>query len=245
MIITSVSNEKVKKIRALSQKKFRESARLYVAEGVKPVSEAIKSGQKISLICGVSSALLKIPESNAEVLEVTGSVFGTLSGEINPEGVLAVIGMPDTSPKKAEGNSLLLDGVSDPGNLGTIIRTAAAAGYKDIYLLNTADPFNPKTVRASMSGIFFVNLYAVTESNFTDYVGNIIAADMHGENVFAYKPRGSYCIAVGSEAHGLSAAVKSAAKTKIALPMEKHSESLNAAVAAGIIMYVLNNNKEN
>lgn len=239
MLITSAANEKIKKIRALSEKKFRKTARLYVAEGVKPVTEAIKTGQDIKLLVGTEAALSRLPESNVETLAVTESVFKSLSAELNPEGALAVIGMPDTSPKPMTGKSLLLDGVSDPGNLGTILRTAAALGYRDIYLLNTADPFNPKTVRASMSGIFFVNLYEVAEDNFADYVSNVYVADMRGEDIDTVEIDGSFCLAVGSEAHGVSDKVKASAAKTVRIPMEESSESLNAAVAAGISMYVL------
>lgn len=243
MVITSVSNEKVKSIRSLSQKKYRDRENLFIAEGIKMVNEAIKANLKIKTVCVTEGVKERIHATDAEVLTVSESVFKSMSNEISPEGALAVIEKPCLQPKQAQGNSLLLDGLKDPGNIGTIIRTAAAAGYKDIYLLETADPFNPKTVRSSMSGIYFVNLYSVTKEDFSLYAKNVIVADMQGENLFDFKPNGNFCLAIGSESNGVSKEVLSVAKAKISIPMEKHSESLNAGVAAGISMYVLNHQK--
>lgn len=241
MLITSVSNEKIKKIKSLTQKKYRDISGLFIAEGIKPVTEAIKTGKEITLICGTAVALKRLPEIDIPILEVTESVYKSVSDELNPEGVLAVIKMPSLTPKKQNGKCLLLDGLKDPGNIGTIIRTAAAAGYNDIYLLNTADPFNPKTVRASMSGIFFVNLYKVSKENFTDYLSNIVVTDMDGENIFSATVPENFCLAIGSESNGISCEVESVADKKISIPMQACSESLNAGVAAGIAMYVLGN----
>lgn len=244
MLITSVSNEKIKKIKSLLQKKYREQSGLFIAEGVKPVTEAIKTEKPITLLCGTVTALQKLPETDLPVLEVSESVYKSVSDELNPEGVLAVIKMPSLCPQKQKGKCLLLDGLKDPGNVGTIIRTAAAAGYNDVYLLDTADPFNPKTVRASMSGIFFVNLHKVTKENFTDYLQNIIVTDMDGENIFDTQIGGDFCLVIGSESQGVSKEVELAATKKVRIPMRECSESLNAGVAAGIAMYVLGNKYE-
>ncbi len=239
MLITSVSNEKIKKIKSLTQKKYREEDKLFIAEGVKPVTEAIRTNKEVALICGTPDAVKRLPETALPVLEVTESVYKSVSDEVNPEGVLAVIKMPSLNPVKQTGKCLLLDGLQNPGNVGTIIRTAAAAGYKDIYLLDTADPFNPKTVRASMSGIFFVNLYKVTKENFSEYLKNIVVTDMDGEDIFSAKVSKDFCLAIGSESQGISAEVESIAVKKVSIPMCECSESLNAGVAAGIAMYVL------
>lgn len=239
MLITSVSNEKIKKIKSLLQKKYRDESGEYVAEGVKPVTEAIRTNREVLLLVGTQDALSRLPKTDLPVLCVTESVYKSISSEVNPEGVLAVIKMPTLCPEFPNGKCLLLDGLKDPGNIGTIIRTAAAAGYNDIYLLDTADPFNPKTVRASMSGIFFVNLYRVTKENFTSYLKNIIVTDMCGENIFNVNLSGDFCLAIGSESQGISKEVENVAFKKVSIPMQPCSESLNAGVAAGIAMYVL------
>lgn len=236
MVITSTSNEKVKIVRRLLQKKYRAEENAFILEGLKPVREAAKNKREILYLFGTESALNKIAFEGEKII-VSESVFASVSEERNPEGVLAVVRRPSTLPEKSAGRCLLLDGVRDPGNLGTIIRTAAAAGYKQIYLKDCADPFNPKTVRASMSGIFGVKIYETED--FENFIGlPIYAADMGGENVF-HTEKKDVCVALGGEANGLSEKTLSAAEKIVSVPMEKESESLNVAVAAGIIMYAM------
>ncbi len=236
-MITSVSNEKVKRVKKLYLKKYRDEAGAFLLEGVKPVREAAENGREIFCLFGTEGALARIPFAG-EKIAVSEEVYASASEEKNPEGVLAVVKKPDLSPVRSEGRCLLLDGVRDPGNLGTIIRTAAAAGYKRIYLKGCADPFNPKTVRASMSGVFGVTLCSVGE-DFSRYLGvPVYAADMGGENVF-HTEKKDVCIALGGEANGLSPEVRAAAEKIVSVPMEAGSESLNVAVAAGILMYAL------
>lgn len=238
MVITSVSNEKVKNIRRLLQKKYRAEENAFLLEGVKPVREAVGNGREILYLFGTERALSRV-DFGGDKITVSESVFASVSEEKNPEGVFAAVRRPDTTPKQSAGRCILLDGVRDPGNLGAIIRTAAAAGYKQVYLRNCADPFNPKTVRASMSGIFGVSLYETGGEDFKKFITvPIYAADMGGENVFSMEKREA-CIALGGEADGLTAEVLAAAEKVVSVPMEKESESLNVAVAAGIMMYAL------
>ena len=143
------------------------------------------------------------------------------------------------SPK---GNALFLDGVSDPGNVGAIIRSANAAGYEEIYLTREcADPYSPKSVRASMSGVFFTKLYIGEREDILNVLSGVplIVADMHGENAFCFSAPKQFVLAIGNEANGISVATRSAAKHIVSIPMSSTQESLNAAVSAGILMYVL------
>lgn len=237
-MITSVANEKVKRVKKLAQKKYRDEENAFILEGVKPVREAVACGRKIVFLFGTESGLARIENFCGETVAVSESVFASVSEEKHPEGVLAVVKKPSLAPEKCETRCLLLDGVRDPGNLGTIFRTAAAAGYRRIFLKDCADPFNPKTVRASMSGVFGVTLYE-TGDDFANYIRvPVYAADMGGENVFETEKR-SVCIALGGEADGLSETVRAAAEKIVSVPMESGSESLNVAIAAGILMYAL------
>lgn len=241
MVYSSKQNSLIKKIASLKDKKGRREHGLYITEGVKTVNEAVKSNQDILYIVGVEKRLLEIVSSSAEIITVTEEVFSYLSDETTPQGVLAVIKTPSFKVQAPMGNALILDGVSDPGNMGTIIRTAAAAGYKDVYLINCTDPYAPKAVRSSMSGIFFVNIYKGDyDEVFSALDGYaILAADMKGENLFEYTPPKNYAIAIGNEANGLSMEVKSKAFKTLSIPMSENSESLNAAVAASLMMYNL------
>ena len=243
MVYQSKQNQLIKKIASLKDKKGRREHNAFIVEGKKMVFEAIKYRQPIEYIVIEESFLEEIPTGNYEIITVSKVVFEYLSDEATPQGILAVIKVPQGDVKKPLSNAILLDGVSDPGNLGTIIRTAAAAGYKDIYAVNSADFYSPKTVRSSMSGIYFVNLYKCDYNEAFKAIDglDLIVGDIKGENLFDFKPKKSFCIAVGNEANGLSQTVKDRADYTVTIPMQETSESLNVAVATSIIMYTLIN----
>lgn len=243
-MITSKQNAFVKSVRALSDKKVRDEKGLYTAEGVKSVADAFVSGQKVVSVI-VTENGKKLLSSTAEipcaaVETVSDDVFKSVSGEVTPQGVLAVIEKPKELPASPAGDCVFLDGVSDPANVGAIIRTAAAAGYKDVYLADTADAYSPKSVRASMGGIFRVRTHAGGREDLAKLLNvPVYAADMGGENAFSVKPEGNFCILVGNEAHGVSEFMRKRADKIIGIPMQNGMESLNAGVAAGVLMYAL------
>ena len=241
MIYTSKQNPIIKQIASLKDKKFRGKYGLYIAEGIKMVNEAIKFGLNIDKIVVTESALSEILPSNFPVLTVSNEVFDYLSSDTTPQGALAVIKINNCELKSPKGNALILDGVQDPGNMGTIIRTAVALGYNDLYLINTVDPYSNKVVKASMSGIYFVNLYKCSLSEcLTALKGyKIVIADMDGESLDGYKIEGNFAIAVGNEGNGISEELKSKGDVVLKIPMDSRSESLNVAVASSIMMYAL------
>lgn len=244
IMISAKSNEKVKALRALAQKKCRRERGEYLVEGVKMVREAILSGQTISLIAGLPETLALLPETAAQRIAVTRAVYDSITDERNPQGVAAAVKMPVCPLAAPRGNALFLDGISDPGNLGTMIRTAVAAGFCEIYLADCADPYNPKAVRASMSGIYFAALYEGSAEALLKTVDiPLIAADMRGEDLFSFSPPARYAVAVGNEGRGLSDAVRARAAYTVGIPMRKEAESLNAAVSAAIMMYELSNRR--
>lgn len=240
MLITSKSNPLIKSVSALSDKKYRYRDGLYLVEGIKSVKECIAAG------CAVQKVICTEENKNLfpDAAFVADSVFSAISGEKTPQGVIAVVKMPQTQIKSPSGNCLLLDCLQDPGNLGTVIRTANAAGYGEIYLINCTDPYSPKAVRASMSGIFFVKLYSGSREQIFSALSGIplICADMNGENIFGFKPPEKFCLCIGNEGGGISAEVKEKAAYTVSIPMRESCESLNAAVSAGIAMYALKNN---
>ena len=240
MEITSKNNPVIKSVGSLAQKKSRKETGLYIAEGIKPVRECLKAGCNIDRI--VCTAEHKGEFENATV--VSESVFKNLSSEKNPQGVLAVVKIPQNTLRPPKSSCILLDCLQDPGNIGTVIRTANAAGYKEIYLINCVDPYSPKAVRASMSGIFFVNVFSDTAENILGALENvpIICADMKGEDIFSFTPPEKYCLCIGNEGGGISERVLKSAAHTVKIPMSKTCESLNAAVSAGIAMYTLKNN---
>ena len=243
-MITSKQNACIKEIRALADKKFRDRLGLFVIEGVKPVKEAVALGLSIKTILCTEKGQTFLGDLGGIKTElVTEEIFKYVSEEITPQGVLAVAFKPENKLLLPRGKCLILDGVSDPANVGAIVRTAAAAGYNDIYMtLDSADPYSQKAVRASMSGVFRVRVMRDTVENILSVITlPVWVADMGGESVFSAKTDGNFCLVIGSEGHGASKEVRERADFTVSIPMDNGVESLNAAVSAGILMYSLKN----
>ena len=240
-MITSRQNSFIKEIRALADKKARDKSGTYIAEGVKMVKEATTlNSVDVLFVVGTVGALSKIDCSSDKKIEVNESVFSSISTEVSPEGVLAVIKKPSTEIVSPTGKCLFLDGVSDPANVGAIIRTAVCAGFKEIYCSKTADPFSPKSVRASMGGIYRAKIVQGEKQNLINSIDlPFIVADMNGENIFDFSCGKDFCLVIGSEANGVSGELKNKADYTVSIPMQNGMESLNASVSAGILMYLL------
>lgn len=240
MVITSRNNPLVRRVFSLREKKFRREAGEYVAEGIKSVREAAASGAHIRLLVRAERVPAQDIAADGELV-VSDGVFEKLSEEVSPQGVLAVIEAPDCTPAPPRSLALLLDGVSDPGNMGTVLRTANAAGYTDVYLRGCTDPFAPKSVRASMGGIFRVRLHIGGDDALRAALAGVplVCADMGGENVFRFTPPARFCLVVGNEANGVTEEVRAACAHTVRVPMRPVCESLNAGVSAGILMYLL------
>ena len=242
MILTSRNNPLIKEMAALKEKKGRKEQGFFLAEGVKMVSECKRSGLEIGRTF-VSESYRGETDENA--ICVSDEVFAFLSDEKTPQGILCSVRIPKPSLCPPKESCLLLDGVSDPGNMGAIIRTANAAGYGEIYLVGCTDPYSPKSVRASMSGIFFVKSYTGTREAVLEALSGlpVLAADMDGENIFSFRPPEKFALAIGNEANGISEEVFQKAQHKLKIPMRAAQESLNAGIAAGIAMYLLKKDK--
>jgi TrmH family RNA methyltransferase len=241
MLINSRSNQYIKKIRSLKDKKFRDEFNLYLVEGVKLVREVLSLSLPIESIIATEDGFNKLAVAVNEnlVTKVTESVFESISNEVTPQGVLAVV-KKQISEKIDNGASVFLDGVADPGNVGAIIRTAAASGYKNVYLAHgSADAYSPKSVRASMGGIFKVNIIEGEREQLIKKIKEpIVVADMLGKNLFEFE-KGEYCLVIGNEGNGVSEQLKKIAQHIVSIPMQNGMESLNASVSAGILMYAL------
>lgn len=241
MLINSRNNQLIKKIRSLKEKKFRDEFNVYLVEGVKLVKEVLSLSLPVEHVVATEEGLSLIGNIVDEnlVTTVTESVFESISGEVTPQGVLAVVKKP-VEKSVESGASVFLDCVADPGNVGAIIRTAAASGYKTVYITEgSADAYSPKSVRASMGGIFKVNVVTGKRADLISKIQEpVIVADMHGENLFEFE-KGEYCLVIGNEANGVSQEMRNIAKRKVSIPMYNGMESLNASVSAGILMYAL------
>ena len=239
MIILSRQNPLVKELASLKEKKGRRRTGTFLVEGHKMVREAVASGMDVVRLIlreDYAGETYDLP-----AVRLGRDAFAAVCDEKTPQGIAAEVAIPLRSMQPPQGRCLLLDGLQDPANVGAIIRTAVAAGYEDVYLAGCADPFSPKSVRASMSGVFFARIMQGTQEEILSAIAgmSVIAADMGGEDVFSYVAPEKFCLAVGSEGSGLSALVRGRADVTVRIPMDARTESLNAAVSAGILMYAL------
>lgn len=241
--IESASNPKVKLAKKLSDKKFRKETGLFVAEGV----NILKDMPKDAKVAGFFIEKDKAEELeyvygrfDAPVYAVSESVFKTLSDTVNPSGILAMVEIPKNAEPKC-GNAVVLDGVSDPGNLGTIMRSAAAFGFDTLYLVGCADPYDNKAVRSSMGGVFRLSILKKAAEEMKDVLKNYctVALDMGGEPLRKIDTDKNIAVIAGNEAHGVSDMMMSLADVCMSMKMKNDMESLNVAVACGVAMYNL------
>lgn len=242
-MITSKQNALIKEIRSLSDKKFRDLLGLYVVEGVKTVKETISAGLEIKVVVGTEKGLNACGNISVKTETVSDEIFKYISAEVTPQGALAVVKKPENKLVSPKESCILLDGVADPVNVGAVLRTAVASGYSEIYMTSEcADPYSPKAVRCSMSGVFRTKIMRAELSDILGVIDcPIVVADMNGENVFSKKITGKFCLVIGNEGRGVSKQLKDRADITVSIPMQNGMESLNAGVSAGILMYNLKN----
>ena len=243
--ITSASNKKYKYFKSLLQKKARYESGEFVVEGIKSVRDAVSSGREITAIIVSDDFGGETDFGANEIYEIPAPLFERLCDTKTPQGVAAVIKMYNTEGFAPDLSRAYVycDGVSDPGNLGTIIRTADAAGFSGvIFSRGCADIYSPKTVRASMGSFFNIELVPdKTADDLMEYkragfslLGGALSGDPSDYRGVDYKR--PVIIIVGNEANGISADVLKICDT-VKIPIYGRAESLNAGVAAGILMY--------
>ncbi len=249
--ITSRKNPLIVRLSKLSEKKYREEEGLFRIDGFKLYAEAIKSGIEIVYTFVSDSAAQKAEGLTAgctgTVIPVSDEVLAKLTDERAPQGIVAFARFFDTADTAddADERTLLLSSVRDPGNLGTVIRTAYAFGLDRVWLTSDcADIYSPKVLRAAMGTIFRQKLGVVS-----DELALIARLRAQGTAVYAaalddravrldrITMEGRLCFAVGNEGHGLSPELIAACTGTAIIPMNPGCESLNAAAAAGILAW--------
>jgi len=252
-VITSKDNEIIKNVKKLKEKKYREEKKQFIIEGVKLIQEAIEEKIKIKMIivceecmkeqCIEQKLLYQIAKYNC--IYVSEKVFLGLTDVKNPQGMLAVIEMENTEDKINYNEDIIfvLDGIQDPGNLGTIIRTIDSVGLTQIIVSkDTVDAYNPKVVRSTMGAIFRVKIIEAedliqTLKNMKKHKFKVVATSLSGtENIYEmdYKKK---IIVIGNESKGVSKEILDVSDSKVKIPMLGKTESLNASVATGIVLY--------
>lgn len=239
----ALSKNEIKLIKSLQAKKSRESLRLFVVEGVKLVGELLQQKKfKIDGIFYTEDHGLDLPK-NVHSFKISNTELERISGLVTPNKVLAVVKFPaDLEPDwKSEDLVLILDDIKDPGNLGTLLRTADWFGIKTVLASpGTVDLFNPKVIQASMGAVYRINFiqadihHKMVELQENGFI--VAAADLDGKNLYSYPFPSKLALVAGSESHGISEKTGRLCNDKITIPRVGETESLNVGIAAGIIL---------
>ena len=251
-MIESLSNPRVKRWAALAQRKGRDREGRFIVEGVHLVEEALKSGARVETVVysaarGLPKELEGLAGSSVELVAAGEAVLARCTDMVTPQGVFAVVEKPAYTAadilERHRSLVIAVDGVQDPGNLGTIIRSADAAGASGILLgRGTVDLYNPKTVRSTMGSLFHL---PIAECELGEALRLARAA---GVQVAAAAPRDAVScyeadftrdtwIVVGNEARGVSEEALREAAMRIRIPMPGRAESLNVAMAATVLLF--------
>jgi len=250
-MITSAKNPKIKRIRSLqSSNRSRTEEGVFVIEGVRLVEEALNAGWAAQSVFYTEeindrgkAALEKLVSQGAAVEQVTPRVMRAASDTQTPQAILVVLALRELPPPPVLHFVLIPDAVRDPGNLGAVLRTAAAASVQTVFLPpNTVDPYSPKVLRAAMGAHFHIPIQIM---GWDDIRGRIQKAGLQvyladaGGAVDYTQPdfRSPLALIIGGEAHGAGHQARSLSQTVVRIPMPGGSESLNAAVAAGVILF--------
>lgn len=253
MEITSVNNPIVKAAAELKKKKVRQEQGLFIAEGLRTVEEAVESKCVVQIFYTAieddrtRAVLEKAAEKNVPLYCVPDNVLKKIADTDNPQGVLAVCRMQQIKLESlfATGEMLLvLDRVGDPGNVGTMLRTADAAGIGGVVLLEgCVDVYAPKTVRSTMGSLFHVPVFTgakeelfVKAAKRNGYELLVTALD-GADNLYKANLRGRIAFVMGNEANGVTQTLLQEADKRVYIPMAGRAESLNVAMAAGIVMF--------
>lgn len=250
--ITSLSNETVKAVRALHMRKSREESGLFLVEGLRSITEAVELGQTPRILlygerAANHPALARAAAVAGESAEVTPAILSKISRRDNPQMVLGVFEQRFAEPEQLDpgGQGVLvgLEDVRDPGNLGTILRTLDAAGAQGLVLIgDCCDPYSVEAVRASMGSIFAVPIARLTREAFLRWrsgwtgsvIGTLLTASADFRDTIYRRPT---LILLGNEQAGLTPGLAERCDLAVKIPMRGRADSLNLAVAAGLMIY--------
>ena len=252
-VISSKDNELIKHIKKLKDKKYRDENNEYIIEGVKLIEEAVREKSKIKkvIICDDTTRTYEIPTNvmleiaKYECVYVTDKIFSSITQVTNPQGVMAII-EKNTEKQEidySEDIIVALDNVQDPGNLGTILRTVDSIGLKQIIVTkDTVDAFNSKVVRSTMGAIFRIKIIETADlsqsiKEMRKHHFKLMVTSLQTDNSIYDIEFNKKIIVIGNESNGVSEEIQDMADEKAKIPMLGKTESLNASVAAGIVMY--------
>jgi len=237
MDITSLDNQYVKRVTSLHKKKYRDEYKEFFIEGIKLINEAIEYNHTIKNIFYCPDMInynLELP-----AYKVTKEVISKMADTSTPQGIIAICEIPQGQVKLKE-RLIYLDRVQDPGNVGTIIRTADAFGFDGVLLSDgCADVYSPKVVRSTMGSLFHIPIEENVSIEYLMSLNNKVyssSLDTNSflENISISKP---FVLVIGNEGQGISQEIKNITDEFVKINMAGNAESLNASIAAGILMY--------
>ncbi len=231
------SGELVKKLK----KQKRENDFLLFLDNQKIINDAITMGAKPILALATKQELF--PNIECEKYITSISVIESLSDVKTPRGVVVMLEYPQHVVKAPKSNFLVLDGIQDPGNAGTLVRSAIAFGMEEVFILDGVKVTNPKLVRSSVGAVFNIPVFNMSRDEFVKLAKkhslSLAKTDMKGENVFDFKPKKPVGIVIGNEGNGVSEQISALCDITLSIPMKEGIESLNAGVSGSIIMALL------
>ncbi len=244
--ITSPDNSLVKHVKKLQTKSYRAKSGEYLLEGYRLVRDAIENGVELKNII-VTDTFDASEFSHLDLIVMPEKLFNQLKTTVNSQGIMAVAKINarvfDETIAKNGSFFIYLDGIQDPGNLGTIVRIADAGGVDGVLLSKTCvDIYNPKTIRSTMASMFNVPVYEECDKNALDMLKNIgfdlVAGSLEAKSSH-FEAKYSPCtvIVIGNEANGITDEVMSMCNLPVKIPIYGKAESLNASVACGILVY--------
>jgi TrmH family RNA methyltransferase len=239
LTITSPHNPTIKLIRSLSEKKHRQEAGLFIAEGAKVLERARQQGWVPEYLLATTHVE---PWGNAVLMRMDDKLMGSVSTQNNPPRELGVFRQRWEPAAKPEGTWVAIEDMRDPGNLGTIIRTADAAGAAGVILVGqSCDPWSTECIRATMGSIFGVPLVRMEIKGFLDlcrsWPGESVGTHLQATESYRRNYKAPTLIVMGSEGKGLSEAAAKACSTLVRIPMPGKAESLNVAVATALMLF--------
>lgn len=244
--ITARKNPLLQQVRRLlTSKKERQVSGLFVADGTKLLQEAVRWWPGLDTVILSDGVEANVPD-HVRVVRIPGDVMESVSPMQTPQGALFLCRLPEKKPFAARPGMLLLDGIQDPGNLGTILRTADALEVPVVLLEGCADPYSHKVVRASMGAVFRTPVLQATWQEAREAFENagipiaVTALSHRAEDIRAAKLP-EMAVVIGSEGQGVRQEILDSAQKELIIPMNENCESLNAAIAAAIVMWQMKN----
>lgn len=230
------------------KKQKRENKSLLFLDNIKIIKDAIQN-KSITIDC-ILTSLDNLPfktETDAKIYKVEPSVLEQLANTKTPQKVLCIAYLTQNVVEKPKTNFLVLDGLQDPGNVGTLIRSAFACGFEYIFLVDSVRKENDKLIRSSVGAVFDSKVNQMTRKDFCDMAKkenfNLIMCDMNGQNIFETDITKQVGVVVGNEGQGVSDEIANLCNMTVKIPMKQGIESLNAGVSGSIIMYEINKKK--